>query len=836
MVAGKLGWREIRKRPARAALTLMSVVIGVAAVVAVTFATQTTQKAFDGVYQSITGKASLELSAPSGTTIPESVAAKVMDVPGVAVASPILQRRTVMYHDEQRVQLLMMGVDPVRNPKVHDYKIEEGQPLGGNKDVIMNAAFARSIGVKLNDRVKLLTRSGTVSTRVAGLYSTGGTAITGQGAVLLAHLRVAQDWFRAPRQVDGVQFVLEEGADEAAVQQAIASRVPETLTVERPAARSRMAEETSLSTQQGLNMARAYSLLVATFIITNTFLISVTQRRRQFGIMRAIGATKRQIAQMIFGQALVLGIVGTLLGSVLGVAAAHYMTRAMGSLYSTTLPPLVLTWEPFLYALVFGLGISLVGAALPARKAMNLSPLDAMRDVLPGELEGMSKWLIALGGGLIMICGSVLAATILGKIPMLHAVWSSVFLLVGVMLLLPLALRPLSEAVARLLPEQMRVQSRLASRYLLAHGSRTTLTVGVVFIAIATGIGLANSVMDNVQDVRDWYEKTIVADFFVRATTPDMSSGLSADIPDGIGEQISAIPGVESVEAVRLVAVKADDQQVILIVRNFTDARTQEFEIIHGDPQTIRASLRGGETVIGSVLAERAKKKVGDTIALTTDEGTKDFTIAAVVNDYQAGGLTMYLARDVAREVLGIGGVDAFAIKADHDRLDDVRGSLETLCRENGLLFQSFSDIQKSIDAMMSGVVAGLWGMVVVSLLVAAFGVANTLTMSVMEQTFELGLLRIIASTRGQVRMVVLAQALMIGILALVPGIIAGVSVGYLIHLATLPVIGHPVEFAIHPWLLAGGFVAGMIVVMLAAWGPAERAARIHLVEALRLR
>lgn len=836
MVSAKLSWREIRKRPGRAALTLASVVIGVASVVAVTFATQTTKKAFDEVYESIAGKAALEIKAPGGETIDESVLAKVNDVPGVVVASPMLQRRSVMYHDGKRIQLLTMGVDPERDRQVHEYKIEEGKELTASKDVIMNAAFAQSIGVKLNDRVELLTRAGRVRTRVAGLYSTAGTAMTGQGAVLLMQLRVAQEWFKAPRRLDGVQFVLEPDADADAVRAEIAKRIPETLSVQPPAARSRMAEETSLSTQQGLNMARAYSLLVATFIITNTFLISVTQRRRQFGIMRAIGATKRQIAQMIFSQALGLGIVGTILGSLLGVAAAHYMTRAMGSLYSTTLPPLELTWSPFLYAIAFGLGISLIGAALPARKAMNLSPLDAMRDVLPSEIEGMGRWLTVVGCGAILFCGGVLTASILGKIPMLHAVWSSVFLLAGVVLLLPLALRPLAEAVARLLPANMRVQARLASRYLLAHGSRTTLTVGVVFVAIATGIGLANSVMDNVNDVRDWYQKTIVADFFVRATTPDMSSGLSADIPDGIGAKIKDIPGVESLEPVRLVAAKAEDQQVILIVRNFTDSRTQEFEIVSGDSQTIRASLQSGETVIGSVLAERAKKKVGDTISLTTDEGVKEFHIAAVVNDYQAGGLTMYLARDVAERVLGIGGVDAYAIKADHAKLDAVRKSLEALCLENGLLFQSFSDIQQAIDGMMSGVVAGLWGMVVLGLLVAAFGVANTLTMSVMEQTFELGLLRIIASTRSQVRTVVFAQALMIAILALVPGIVAGVCVGYLVHLATLPVIGHPVEFGIHPWLLAGGFVAGLIVVMLAAWGPAERAARIQLVEALRLR
>ncbi len=255
--------------------------------------------------------------------------------------------------------------------------------------------------------------------------------------------------------------------------------------------------------------------------------------------------------------------------------------------------------------------------------------------------------------------------------------------------------------------------------------------------------------MDNVQDVRDWYKKTVVADFFVRATTPDMSTGLAADIPDEVDGEIRDIPGIVSLDPVRLVAAKAADQQVVLIIRSFEDPKLQEFEVVEGDEKTVRESLKQGDAVIGSVLAERTKLKAGEKISLTTDEGVKDFNIAAVVNDYQAGGLTMYLARDVAKAVLGIGGVDAYAIQVDHAQLATVREALDDLTQEHGLLLQSFSDIQQTIDGMMAGVVAGLWGMVVLGLLVAAFGVANTLTMSVLEQTFELGLLRIVASTRA---------------------------------------------------------------------------------------
>ena len=149
-------------------------------------------------------------------------------------------------------------------------------------------------------------------------------------------------------------------------------------------------------------------------------------------------------------------------------------------------------------------------------------------------------------------------------------------------------------------------------------------------------------------------------------------------------------------------------------------------------------------------------------------------------------------------------------------------------------MLQSFSDIQQTIDRMMSGVVASLWAMVVLGLLVSAVGVTNTLTINVLEQTRELGLLRIVAMTQAQVRKTVFTQAVIMALLALVPGIIAGVAVAYLINMAMLPVIGHAVEFTLHPWLLGGGLVVGMAVVALAAWFPADRATRLDLLEALR--
>ncbi|MGD9636564.1 MAG: ABC transporter permease, partial [Pirellulales bacterium] len=294
MVYLRLGIREFRERPGRAILTLLSIVIGVAAVVAVSLAADTTRQAFDDIFRTVAGRADLEATVPFGTTFDAELVNSLRKVPGVAVVSPVIERWAVMFVGDKRIQFTTMGVDPEVDHEVHDYTVVEGKALGDGPGVIVDSAFAKNSGIKLGDRVDLLTPVGKVTALISGLFRREGTATTGQGAVLLMTRKNAQILFKARAQIDNAQIVLAPQADENTVREAIAKVLPKNVSVGRPAARSAMAEETSLSTQQGMEMARGFSLTVAVFIIANTILINITQRRKQIGILRAIGATRLQ--------------------------------------------------------------------------------------------------------------------------------------------------------------------------------------------------------------------------------------------------------------------------------------------------------------------------------------------------------------------------------------------------------------------------------------------------------------------------------------------------------------------------------------------------------------
>lgn len=829
----KYSVRAFRKRPGRAVLTLLSVVIGVAAVVSVSIATSTTQQAYREMFANVSGRASLEVVAKGGGSFDQEILDQIAQTPGVQNAVPVIQRPTIMYLGGRRVKLVALGIDPQRDRAVRRYQIGRGEFLGKPGGVLLESDFAQSLRVDVGREVKFLTRQGMQPMQVVGLLNAQEAGSLRLGGLVFMRLDVAQYLFGAVDELDAIQIVTDPRADHDQVREAVARRLPVALEVRRPAARSQLVEETLRSSNQGLRMATAFSLLLAAFIILNTFLMNVGERRQQLAVLRAIGATRGNIAWLLIRESLMMGAVGTALGVAIGLLGAYLLTRALNDLLQVSLPSMILTATPFLLAAGFGFALSLIGAAIPAWRASRLTPMEALGAVAPDDMEGVSKKAILAGVLVTATSGAMLAASMAGRLPLEFGVVPGVLLLVGLVFLLPLALNGLTALVAKPLRPLFGAETRLAQRQVLRHRARSTLTIGVLFLAASTGIGLGNAILDNVQDVRDWYHQTVSADFFIRAMMPDMATGMSADLPQELGEEIRQVPGITELDTARFVQAEAAGQSVVILVREFTDPEKMYFDLEGGEPREVRRRLHQGEVVIGTVLAQRTGLKVGDQLPIETRQGTQRLRIAGLADEYLVGGLAVYMQRAVAERLLGISGVDAYIIQADPTRLSEVHQRLQSLAEKHGALLHSLSDIRRLIDGMVHRIEGALWGVLVLGFIVAAIGVVNTLTMNVLEQTRELGLLRIIAMTRRQVRRTILLQAMILGTIGLVPGVLAGVGVAYLVYLATNPVTGHTVHFLFRPTLLAGSLLAALAIVLAAAWIPAARAARLSPSESL---
>ncbi|MBI2478351.1 MAG: ABC transporter permease [Planctomycetia bacterium] len=333
----KFSLRETSSRPVRTILTVLSIVIAVGAVVSVSIATTTTRTAQQNMFAAVTGRAALEVVAEGGGSFPVTVANEIDQLPGVQ-AVPLIRRYTIIYLTDRKVKAQVMGIIPERDQLVRDYEVVAGRMFSAGTEVTLDATFARSLGLQVGDTVKMLTRSGMKTSEIVGLVKPRSGSAVAEGGLLYMSLGLAQSRFKLPGEIDAVQIVLDETTDVEMTQAAAASHLPVGLVVRQPNMRSRLAEETTLATEQGLQLATAFALVIAAFIIFNTFQMTVGERRRQLGILRAIGATRRQVTFLILREGLLIGLVGMFLGAAVGYLGARVLARATAELLQTPMP------------------------------------------------------------------------------------------------------------------------------------------------------------------------------------------------------------------------------------------------------------------------------------------------------------------------------------------------------------------------------------------------------------------------------------------------------------------------------------------------------------------
>lgn len=845
-------------RPVRTLLTVASIIIGVAATVAVSIVTATTRESYETLFSAVQGRAALDVAAVSSASIPEELVPEVAAVDGVAAAVPIVQQLSAMTVGEQRVRLRVMGIDTERDSAVRNLRATAGRMLGPEDreedNVMLEAEFARQLGINAGDTIRLLTRRrfrgerfGPVDMNVVGLVEFANASTQPELGLVFMTLERAQARYLGPGLIDVIQVVPEQNADVERLQERIQQILPEGIEA-RPPRASNLLEGTLKSSQQGLTLTTAFSLLLAGFIILNTFLMNIGERRRHLAIMRVVGATRQQIVWGILRESLGLGALGTLLGIGLGLVTAWLLTDLLARILDVALPSatqfMTSPW-PYVLALLFGFILSTAGAVLPAVRAGRVSPLEGMSWVTRSDIAGAPRKYLYVGLIVFTISAIVIAAGIAGYISIDIPTYGAVGLLIGVVLIVPFILKPLASLAAWPARWIYRVEADLALKQILRHQGRTALTVGVLFIAGSTGVGMAHSILDNVRDVEEWYRKALIGDYYVRAMLPDVSTGMSADLPEDVGPELEAVDGIAYLDRVKLVEVQLSRPQdlpgkaefpeltAIVVAREYNEPGELPLDLVSGDLNQLREQMAAGQAVIGTILANKMNLSAGDTVEVATQDGKRSIRIAAVTNDYLVGGQTVYLEWNNAKELFGFQGVDGFIIRAERDKLLEIRPELEQITRRYGVLLHSSADIGRQIDRIVLGIDGFLWGLVALGFVVAAFGVVNTLSMNVLEQTRELGVLRMIAMTKRQVRRTILTQAMIIGLVGLLPGVLAGLAVAYVINLAMEPSFGRPIEFNLHPWMMLSSFVGAMIITLIAAYIPAERAARINVVEAL---
>jgi putative ABC transport system permease protein len=832
--AWKYTTRELRRRPLRALLTLLGVVLGVAAATSVTLGSRATHDAYPGMFDVLAGRAQLELRGADGHaffTPPETI-----DVEGVEVFVPHVQAPAGLVTRGGPEPVMVLGVDDGDQLRVRDYSAAEGDyPSFQGRNVWLEAGFAARHGIRLGNEVELLTARGPTTLRVRGLLDPVGPMRFNGGGVAVVPQRVAQRLFAGEGKVNTVSVVVRRGADVEAVRGRLAEAFP-NLSVVRPTERGGLADEFLGTVYQALGSMGAVAVVAGAMVILNTFLMHLGESQRQLALLRALGATRGQVTAMLLRQALLLGGLGTLIGVPLGVLLAWLLMKLFESFMNVPMPRFTISWTGLLLTASLGPAMTLAATVYPARRAARREPLADLRRRPMGDGPA-PKWPPYLGGALLAVVFVFEIAVVWGwlsgpagarLLPLMSGCG-----LVGCACLVPLVQAPLLRLVGWAIGPVLGVEGRLAVRGLLRHRARTGLTVGVLFAAVAAALAFGVGVINNTRDIREWYDHTVAADFLVRAVRPDPAVVLTpAPIPPRVGDEIGKLPGVASSGRLRFVPLRMDGTSLVLIARDFEEPVPL---IVHeGDAKALPALLRQGEVAVGTALANRLRLKAGGTMTLPMPEGPRRVRVAAVVKEYSGAGLALYADYEQARAWFDFDGPHAVALRARPGERDKLAAELGALARRETLWVQPNEDFAHTIERVVRGVRWLLAGMLALIAAVAAAGVVNTLTTNVLDQTRELGVLRALGMKRGGVVKLVLAQALALAAVTCLTGGPAGLFIAWLMNVATPGLQGHHVEFHVPPFFVAACLLAATVLAVLAALVPARRAARLAVIDAVR--
>ena len=833
-----LALRSLRARPLRTALSILGVALGVAVLFAGLATNAGIEASIDGTVRELVGRAELRVAAFGESGLSGATVTTIAGTPGVAVAAPALERRTYLMPDLAAGTALpppvtVLGIDPAVDGQVHELTLVAGAPLraADEPSALITERLAEQDGLTVGSQLTMQGSGDPVDYRVIGIIAGDGPLTGAFGRTVVVPLRTAQAVF-GDTGVSRVDIGLAPGADAAAVSASLETRLvtePYVLSSPQDLAASLRASTADFQATTGL--IAAVALFAGAFLIFNTLSMTVSERFREVGLLRAAGARRRQVMRYVLAQALVLGVVGALLGLVLGVLLAMAMVAFVGTVGSVTLDGPALPLDVVAVALLVGVGVTLAAALEPARRASRIQPVEALkaRLDLPAARTARLRWLAAVFIAVALVGVLVLPRSAgaggVGQALLIYAV-----LLVGTLLipfLLPVMTRIAGAPFALLL----RVEERLARSAVNRDPSRTTLTLGGLTIGLAMIVALGGVGQNARAAAAGWIADVVPGELVltsIRPVAPD--EGIVGDIT-------TSVPNLARVSPIATFDVALDgtrtDAAAVVGADMAADGR---LAFVAGDRGAALAALdAGGSTILPAALAERLGLTVGQTLTVpTTDASSLDLRVAGIVERSIPGkaGEAMLVGWPDASGHLGVAGADVFAVRFAPGAPPAAHEALQGMANQLALEIVPLDRIEGAISDALGRTFGLFDALAAVAVLIAALGIVNTLTMNVIERVREIGILRAAGMTRRQVWRSVVIEAGVLGLAGALLGIVLGLIVGGLM----VVMAGGRIDPAAGiPWaVIVLALVLGIVVAMLAAAYPARIASRLSIVRAVQ--
>jgi putative ABC transport system permease protein len=846
-------FKSLLAKKLRLVLTAVSVVLGIGFVAGTYVLTDTMNAAFEELFAQTSGASDVvvrstsafdsTVEGPGGggggddrTPLPESVLDDVASVSGVALAVGDVQGYAQMV--DPGTDEVIGGVGPPTigtnwNELAADVLTlrGDGSPPVGPDEVVVDAATARNADLSVGDRISILFQGPPGEFTIVGVAGFGEADNLAGATLAVFDTETAQRVLDKQGVFDAISVVGEEGVAASELRASVDAVLPEGAEA---VTSTTVADEATQALQEGLGFFRTallvfafVALFVGSFIIFNTFSIIVAQRTRELALLRALGASRRQVVLSVVVEAFVVGLVASALGIVAGIGIAIGLQGLLGA-FNIDLPSTSIQLLPrtIVVSLLVGVIVTVVASVLPARRAGSVTPIQALREAadlptpkgLVGRRLAVAVAVTAAGVGALaygLFGAESNAATIVGV--------GAAITFIGVAMLSPLAARPVAGGLGAPL-RRLSVQARLGRENAMRSPRRTASTATALMI----GLGLVSMVAILAASLKASFDAaltdTLKADYTLS------TSSFTSFSPE-VGVLVAALPEVGTASAFRQNGFRvAGSTSFLTAVDPASVEEVATLEVAEGEV----AALAGSDTVLvhRDVAADNGWS-VGDEVpAEFASTGEAPLTIVGIYDENRLVG--DYVISLETYEGLYTEQLDTFVlVKASEGTpLDGTGAAIEAAVAEfPNVQVQdqaAFREQQAGFVDQLLGLVTALLAM---AILIALFGIVNTLGLSIYERTRELGLLRAVGMSRAQVKRMIRWESIIIAVFGAVLGIAIGVLFGWALQQA-LANEGVS-EFVVPVGQLAVYLVLAALAGVLAAIWPARRAARLNVLDAI---
>ncbi len=829
----KVSLRNLAAHKVRLILTVLSVVLGTAFVAGSFVFTDTLQKTFDSIMDGGAKGVDVRVSpveqGSSGVPIADVDTIRAVD--GVRAVAPAVGGQIVVLDSAGKP--LQNGGAPSIGSSYLPPDQQLGEPekfVGGTPpqqagQIALNESAAKRAGLAVGDHTRVLTMSGWNDVTLSGIYAPE-TDTGGYVGALFTDAQ-ARQLFTDGSHV-GYIDVAGTGVSQDELRDRIAAAVPDTKVQTADEVR----EETKDEVGKALSFVNyfllafgAIALLVGTFIIYNTFSMIVAQRLRELALLRAIGASRKQVGRSVVFEALVVGVIGSALGIAAGVGLA-YGLRGLLNAFDLGLPEGPLQIEPrtIIVALVLGVLVTVVSAYAPARRASKVPPVAAMREEFASTGDTLKvRTLIGAIAGVLGLLALVVGAQSTGGGAAAIVGLGALALVLAVLLAAPALSRPVVGALGAVFAKPFGPVGRLARTNAVRNPKRTAatafaLTLGLMLVSVIGVFGASAK-----SSVNALVDKGVEADFVL--TGPQ-----GIGVPAGAAAAAAQVTGVEEAVSLHGVAVKIDDKDVFGTALSGSPDGVLDYTMKEGT-----TSIAGTDMLVSESEATDHGWKLGTPVTLTDRDGEQvTTTVTGIYADNQLLG-PWVISDQVYQQVTPLSMRTEWAVlvkAAPGTNMTMMATDLATATDPFVVVqVQDREQFKGTQGQQIDMLLAVLYGLLALAVVIAILGIVNTLALSVVERRREIGMLRAVGMQRAQVRRTIYLESVLIAVFGAIVGVVLGVVFGWG-FVRTLADQG--LDQISVPWGQVLAMLIGSAVVgVLAALWPASRAARTKPLEAI---